>query len=128
MSLSRIETAAAPVAIGPYSQAVATNGMLFVSGQLPINPATGELVSGDIAAATDQVLANIRAILEAAGVGLEAVVRTEVYLKDMGDFPVMNERYAAHFTGPVLPARLAIEAARLPKDADIEIACIAALN
>jgi 2-iminobutanoate/2-iminopropanoate deaminase len=127
MSLSRIETASAPAAIGPYSQAVAVNGMLFVSGQLPINPETGEMVSG-IAAATDQVLANIGAILEAAGIGFDAVAKTEVFLKDMGDFPVMNERYATCFTGPVLPARQAIQAARLPKDAGIEISCIAALG
>ena len=128
MSLSRIETDAAPAAVGPYSQAVAANGMLFVSGQLPINPETGEMVKGDITAATDQVLANIGGILEAAGLGFDAVVKSEVFLRDMGDFAAMNSRYAATFTGPVLPARQAIQAARLPLDADIEISCIAALD
>jgi 2-iminobutanoate/2-iminopropanoate deaminase len=128
MSPYPIATSAAPAAIGPYSQAVAANGFLFVSGQIPIDPDTGQLISGDIGAATDRVLANIRAILEAAGLGLEAVVKTEVMLRDIADFSAMNERYAAHFSGPVLPARQAFEASRLPKDADIEISCIAAFG
>ncbi|MFT5128610.1 MAG: 2-iminobutanoate/2-iminopropanoate deaminase [Rhodothermales bacterium] len=128
MPLSAIATDSAPAAVGPYSQAIAANGFLFVSGQLPINPENGELVSGDIAAATDQALANIGAILHAAGIGFEAVVKTEVFLKDIGDFATMNARYANAFTGPVLPARQAIEASALPKSADIEISCIAVLG
>jgi len=119
-----IATKEAPQAIGPYSQAIRANGLVFVSGQVAIDPATQQVISGDVAAQTDQVLKNVSAILKAAGTGLEKVVRSTVFLKNMGDFAAMNEIYGRYFsTAP--PARSTVEAARLPKDVLVEIDVIA---
>ena len=115
-----IATAQAPKAIGPYSQAIISNGMAFLSGQIPLDPATGQLVEGDIAKQTVRVLENLKAIIEAAGSSLDRAVKATVYLKDMGDFAAMNEVYARYFaTNP--PARSTVEAARLPRDTRVEI-------
>ena len=119
-----ISTENAPGAIGPYSQAVKTDNMIFVSGQIPIDPKTGEFVSGEIKSQTEQVLKNLSAILEAAGSKLENVVKTTVFLADMNDFAAMNEIYAAHF-GEARPARSTIQAARLPRDVKVEIEVVA---
>jgi len=124
MARQAYSTAQAPAAIGPYSQAVGVGDLVFVSGQIPVDPATGAIVSSDIAAATHQVLANIRAILEAAGLTLGHVARTTVYLADMNDFAAMNEVYAGYFDAPA-PARSTIQVARLPRDVRIEIDVIA---
>ena len=121
-----VATDQAPKAIGPYSQAVRAANLLFVSGQIPIDPATGNLIQGDIAAQTRRVFENITAILKAAGGSLDNVARTTVFLADMGDFAAMNEVYATYFTNPA-PARSTVQAARLPKDARIEIDVIAVL-
>ncbi len=121
-----ISTASAPAAIGPYSQAIKAGNLLFVSGQVPIDPATGNLVQGDIAAQTRRVFQNIGEILKAAGTSFDAVVRTTVYLFDMNDFAAMNEVYATFFTSPA-PARATVQVARLPRDARVEIDVIAAL-
>lgn len=115
----------APEPIGPYSQAVKAGGFLFISGQIPVDK-DGKLVEGDIKAQTRQVLENIRAILEAAGAGLDDVVKVTVYLKDMNDFGAMNEVYAEYF-GSSKPARAAVEVSRLPKDVRIEVEAIARL-
>ena len=119
-----ISTNNAPKAIGPYSQAVEANGMLFISGQIPIDPQTGQIVQGGIEAQTRQVLNNIQAILEAAGYGLNNVVKTTVYLKDLNDFAKMNQVYATFFDSQP-PARAAFQVARLPLDVLIEIEAIA---
>lgn len=121
-----IATGGAPQAIGPYSQAVRIGNLLFCSGQIPLDPATGELVAGDIAAQTHRVFANLGAVLEAAGVGFDAVARTTVYLADMADFAAMNQVYAEYFSQPA-PARSTIQAAALPKYARVEIDVIAVL-
>jgi 2-iminobutanoate/2-iminopropanoate deaminase len=121
-----ISTPAAPAAIGPYSQAIRAGSMLFLSGQIPIDPVSGEMVKGDIAEQTHQVFRNLQAILEAAGGAFENVVRTTVYLADMNDFAAMNSVYGTYFTPPA-PARSTIQAARLPKDARVEIDLIAVL-
>ena len=121
-----IATDGAPKAIGPYSQAVRMGSLLFCSGQIPIDPATGQLVAGDIAAQTRQVFANLGAVLAAADAGFEHVARTTVYLADMNDFTAMNEVYATFFGTPA-PARSTIQAAGLPKNARIEIDVIAVL-
>ena len=114
----------APGAVGPYSSALRAGQLLFVSGQVPANPATGQLVSDDIGSATRQVLDNIGSLLRAAGLTFEHVVRTTVYLADMNDFAAMNEAYRAYFSEPY-PARSTVQAARLPRDARIEIDAIA---
>jgi 2-iminobutanoate/2-iminopropanoate deaminase len=119
-----IATDRGPKAIGPYSQAIRANGLLFVSGQIPLDPATGQLVEGGIARQTERVLENLRGIVEAAGSSLERAVRTTVYLKDMGDFAAMNEIYARYFSSAP-PARATVEVARLPRDARVEIDLIA---
>jgi 2-iminobutanoate/2-iminopropanoate deaminase len=119
-----ISTKNAPQAVGPYSQAIKANGFIFVSGQVAIDPATQEVISGDITAHTDQILENISQILEAAGSSLAKVVRSGVFLKNMNDFAVMNEAYRKHF-GTAPPARTTVEVARLPKDVPIEIDVIA---
>lgn len=118
-----ISTASAPGAIGPYSQAVQIGDLVFTSGQLGLIPATGELVSG-IEAQTEQALRNVSAILEAAGTGLDKVVKTTVFLNDMNDFAKVNEIYGSFFREPY-PARSAVQVARLPKDALVEIEVIA---
>ena len=119
-----IATENAPGAIGPYSQAVKTGNMVFCSGQIPIDVATGEFVSDDVAEQTTQVLKNLSAVLEAAGSSLNNVVKTTVFLADMNDFAAMNEIYAEFFNENK-PARATVQAARLPKDARVEIECIA---
>ncbi len=119
-----ISTENAPGAIGPYSQAVKAGNMIFCSGQIPINPTTGEFVSDDVAEQTEQVLQNLNAVLEAAGSSLNNVVKTTVFLADMNDFMAMNEVYARFFSENK-PARATVQAARLPKDARVEIDCIA---
>jgi 2-iminobutanoate/2-iminopropanoate deaminase len=122
-----ISTERAPRAIGPYSQAIRAGNLLFCSGQIPLDPATGELAGpGDVTAQTRQVLDNLGAVLQAAGVGFDAVVKTTVYLKSMDDYPVVNEVYAERF-GESRPARAAVEVSRLPKDVSIEIDAIAVL-
>jgi len=119
-----IHTDKAPAAIGPYSQGVKAGDLIFVSGQLPVDPATGAFAGEDIESQTRQSLENLKAILEAAGSGLDKVVKTNVYLADMGDFASMNGIYAQYFSEP-FPARAAVEVARLPKDARVEIECVA---
>ena len=119
-----ISTENAPGAIGPYSQAIKANGMLFCSGQIPIDPATGEFVEGGVAEQTEQVFKNLIAVLEAGGASLDTVVKTTVFLADMNDFAAMNEIYARHFDTNK-PARATVQAARLPRDARVEIECIA---
>ena len=121
-----ISTENAPGAIGPYSQAVKAGNMIFCSGQIPIDPKTGEFVSDDVAEQTEQVLRNLNAVLEAAGSSLNNVVKTTVFLADMNDFVAMNEVYARFFSENK-PARATVQAARLPKDARVEIDCIAIL-
>ena len=119
-----ISTDKAPGAIGPYSQSIKTGGMVYCSGQIPIDPVTGEFVSNDITEQTDQVLKNLSAVLEAAGSSLSNVVKTTVFLADMSDFAAMNEIYASYF-GENKPARATVQAARLPREAKVEIECIA---
>lgn len=119
-----ISTANAPAAIGPYSQAIDLGSLVITSGQIPLDPATGTLPEG-IRAQTRQSLTNVKSILEAAGLGMDAVVKTTVFLKDMNDFAAMNEVYASFFTEGRYPARSAVEVARLPKDALVEIEVIA---
>ena len=121
-----VATDSAPKAIGPYSQAIAANGMVFVSGQIPIDPATGNLVEGPIADQTKRVMTNLAAILEAAGASFSKVVKTTVYLKDMGDFVEMNEAYGSYFPDHK-PARATVQVAKLPRDVSVEIDCIAVL-
>ena len=120
----RIQTNRAPQAIGPYSQAVKANGFVFVSGQIPIDPKTGQFIAGGIAEQTEQVLKNLAALLEAAGSGLDCVMKTTVFMADMEDFAVMNEIYGRFFTDEP-PARATVQAARLPRDARVEIEAIA---
>lgn len=122
-----VSTSSAPAAIGPYSQAIRAGSLLFVSGQIPLDPATGTMVEGDIAVQTHRVLRNLAAILEAAGSSLDRVVRTTVYLTDMNDFAGMNEVYGTYFSAPA-PARATIQAVRLPKDAKVEIDVISQLS
>jgi 2-iminobutanoate/2-iminopropanoate deaminase len=119
-----VATEKAPKAIGPYSQAVVHNGLAFLSGQIPLDPATGQLVEGDIATQTTRVLENVKAVLEACGSGLNQVVKTTVYIKDMGEFAKMNEVYGKYFAENP-PARSTVEAARLPRDVRVEIDAIA---
>ena len=120
----QINTAAAPAAIGPYSQAIEANGIVFVSGQLPIDPATGAFAEGGIKELTHQSLTNMKAILAEAGLTMASVVKTTVFLADMADFAQMNEVYATFFEG-VCPARSAVAVKTLPKEARVEIECIA---
>lgn len=125
--LKRIQTDAAPAAIGPYSQAIVHGGLVFTAGQIALDPATMELVEGDIAAQTERVFQNLTAVLEAAGASLASVVKTTVFLKDMGEFTAMNEVYGRHF-GDHRPARSTVQAARLPKDCSVEIEAIAVVG
>jgi 2-iminobutanoate/2-iminopropanoate deaminase len=119
-----ISTPNAPAAIGPYSQAVRWNSLVFCSGQIPLDPATGQLVEGGIEAQTARVIENLRAVLEAAGASLETVLKTTIFVKDLNDFAKVNEVYARYFgTNP--PARATVEAARLPRDVKVEIEAIA---
>jgi len=122
-----VKTDQAPGAIGPYSQAVAVDGWVFCSGQIPMDPSTGELIAGDIAAQTDQVLKNVAAVMDAAGASLSNIVKTTVFLSDMDDFAGMNEVYARHF-GDHRPARAAVAVRTLPKNVDVEIEAIARIG
>jgi len=119
-----ISTKNAPQAIGPYSQAIKANGFVFVSGQVPIDPATQQIITGDVGAQTDRILRNLTHILEAAGSSLAKVVRSGVFLKNMNDFAAMNEAYGKYFSSSP-PARTTVEVARLPKDVLVEIDVIA---
>lgn len=119
-----VATAAAPAAIGPYSQAVVWQNLVFCSGQIPLDPATGQMVEGGVAMQTERVIENLRGVLEAAGSSLGNVLKTTVFLKDLGDFAAMNEVYARYFAESA-PARATIEAARLPRDVRVEIEAIA---
>lgn len=122
-----IKTAKAPGAIGPYSQGIKAQGFLFLSGQIPLDPASGQVVAGDIRVQTERVLKNLQAVLEAAGSSMAAVVKTTVFLADFNDFAAMNEVYGGFFpTDP--PARSTVQAARLPRDVKIEIDLIAAVG
>ena len=121
-----ISTDSAPKAIGPYSQAIKANGFVFVSGQIALDPKTGEIVGTDVRQQTERVLENLKAILEASGAPLNHAVKTTVYLKDMNDFAAMNEVYGRYFNAAP-PARTTVQAARLPKDALVEIDVVAAL-
>ena len=116
---------AAPAPVGPYSQAVEHDGWIFASGQIPLDPASGELVGGEIEDQTRQVLANLRAVLEAAGASLDDVVRTTIYLIDLSHFPRVNAVYAEHFTAEPRPARATVQVAALPLGAAVEIDAIA---
>lgn len=122
--IRRVHTLAAPAAIGPYSQALVSDGLVFTAGQIPLDPETGEIVGDDTAAQTERVLRNLAAVLEAAGASLQTVLKTTVFLADMNDFAAMNEVYARHF-GDHKPARSAVEAARLPRDVKVEIEAVA---
>ncbi len=122
-----IATDRAPKAIGPYSQAVRAGNLVFASGQIPIDPDTGEFVAGGIAEQTEQVLRNLTAVFEAAGLGLNQVIKTTVFLADMDDFTAMNEVYGRFFAEQP-PARATVQAARLPRDARVEIEAIAMLD
>jgi 2-iminobutanoate/2-iminopropanoate deaminase len=122
--LSYVHTEHAPAAIGPYSQAIVTDGWVFCSGQIPLDPETGALLEGSVAEQTELVLRNLRAVLEAAGSSMELVVKTTVFLSDMGTFAEMNEVYQRHF-GDHRPARAAVQAGALPKFCDVEIECVA---
>ncbi len=119
-----IATAGAPSAIGPYSQAIKWNGLAFLSGQIPLDPATNQIVEGDVAAQTERVLENLKAVLAACGSSLGQVLKTTVYLKDMSEFPRMNEVYGRYFSENP-PARATVEVARLPRDVRVEIDAIA---
>lgn len=125
--MKSIATSNAPRAIGPYSQAVITGNLVFCSGQIPLDPETMEIVGDTITEQTNRVFLNLAGLLEAAGSGLQQVVKTTVYLKDMSEFAAMNEEYARHF-GDHRPARAAVEVARLPKDVRIEIDAIALIE
>lgn len=122
-----IQTDQAPSPVGPYNQAIVTNGqMLFAAGQIALDPATGEIVgTGDVAQQTERVMANLEAVLTAAGASWADVVKTTVFLADMNDFAAMNAVYARYFDAAIAPARACVEVARLPKDVLVEIDCIA---
>lgn len=128
MAREIICTDQAPAPVGPYNQAIAASGkMVFVAGQIPLDPRTGEIVGTDVAAQTEQAIANLKAILEAAGATLNDVVKTSVFLKNMNDFGAMNAVYAQYFAEDTAPARACVEVARLPKDVLVEIECIAVI-
>jgi 2-iminobutanoate/2-iminopropanoate deaminase len=122
--LRKIQTSEAPAAIGPYSQAIVANGFVFTAGQIPLDPATMQLVEGDITAQTEQVMKNLQAILQAAGADLSTVVKTTVFVRDMNDFAAMNDVYGRWFGGHA-PARSTVQAARLPRDVAVEIEAVA---
>ncbi len=121
---SIIASERAPKAIGPYSQATQHNGVVYLSGQIPLDPATMQIVEGDITVQTERVMENLKAVLEAAGSSFGQVLKTTVYLKDMGEFAKMNEVYGRYFTENP-PARATVEVARLPRDVRVEIGCVA---
>ncbi|MBD1870068.1 RidA family protein [Leptolyngbya sp. FACHB-671] len=126
MARKIIQTDQAPAPVGPYNQAIAATGQLvFVAGQIPLDPVTGQIVGEAVAEQTERAIANLKAILEAAGSTLEDVVKTTVFLADMNDFAAMNAVYAQHFDEATAPARACVEVSRLPKDVRVEIECIA---
>jgi 2-iminobutanoate/2-iminopropanoate deaminase len=124
MSRDVVSTEGAPKALGPYSQAIATDGLVFLAGQLPLDPTTGNIVEGDVGEMTRQVLRNLAAVLEAAGSSLDKIVKTTVFLADLNDFAAMNTAYAEFFPSNP-PARSTVQVARLPRDARVEIEAIA---
>jgi 2-iminobutanoate/2-iminopropanoate deaminase len=124
--LQRVQTDRAPAAIGPYSQAIVHGGLVFTAGQIPLDPASGEMVLGDVAVQAERVMQNLAAVLEAAGSSLDRVIKTTVFLRDMDDFAAMNEVYGRYF-GDHRPARSAVQAARLPKDSTLEIEAVASV-
>lgn len=126
VTMEAIVSKDAPAAIGPYSQAVRAGNMLFLSGQIPLDPKSGQMVTGDIAAQTERVLDNIAAVLAAAGATFSNVVRTTIFLTNLGDFQIVNEAYAKRFSG-VFPARATVQVSALPKGANVEIDAIAIL-
>ena len=127
MTLRAVHTDRAPAAIGPYSQAISANGFVFTAGQIPLDPATGQVVVGDVTAQTERVLANLAAVLEAAGASWASVVKTTVFLYDMSDFPAVNQVYA-RVLGTARPARSTVQVAALPRGVLIEIDAIAAVG
>ncbi len=126
-ALEKVQTGEAPAAIGPYSQAIVHGGLVFTAGQIPLDPASMQMVEGDVAAQTERVMKNLSAVLEAAGASLGTVVKTTVFLADMNDFGAMNEVYGRWF-GEHAPARSTVQAARLPRDARVEIECVAVVG
>lgn len=130
MQRTKVQTAQAPAAIGPYSQAIRCGQFLYASGQIPLDPTTGELVGADVQAQTEQVIRNVQAVLAAVGASLAQVVKTTVFLASMGDFQAMNAIYARYFEGPdrLPPARSTVAVAELPRRALVEIECIAVLD
>ena len=126
--MKSIQTPNAPKAVGPYSQAIVAGDFVFCAGQIPLDPASGEIKATDIKGQTTQVLKNVEALLRAAGTTLAKAVKSEVYLKNISDFQAMNEVYATFFTSDPKPARVTLEVARIPKDALVEIACVAYLK
>lgn len=130
MSKKIIRTPQAPAPVGPYNQAIATSGqMLFIAGQIPLDPQSGKIVGeGDIAAQTQQVMANLEAILKEAGANWDSVVKTSVFLTDLANFDAMNQVYAQYFSEATAPARACVEVSRLPKDVLVEIECIAVID
>jgi len=128
MDRNIISTAQAPAAIGPYSQAVSAGGFVFLSGQIPLDPKTGEMVGGDdVEMQTKQVMRNLKAVLEAAGVGFAKVVKTTIYLTDLGDFTRVNKIYGSFFEGVEPPARATVQVSALPRGAKVEIDAVAVL-
>lgn len=124
MEKKRVHTDNAPAAVGPYSQAISIGDFVFTAGQVALDPASGQIVGSDVTAQTEQVMSNLRAVLAAAGTGLEHVIKTTVFLQSMGDFAAMNAVYAQHFSEP-FPARSTVEVGALPKGGLVEIECIA---
>ncbi|HEX8213170.1 MAG TPA: RidA family protein [Longimicrobium sp.] len=123
-SLQKVHTDQAPAAIGPYSQAIVARGFVFTAGQIALDPVSMQLIEGDVVAQTEQVMKNLRAVLQEAGSDLSAVVKTTVFLRDMNDFTAMNEVYGRHF-GDHAPARSSVQAAGLPRNCAVEIECVA---
>lgn len=129
MTRKIIQTDQAPAPVGPYNQAIAATGQfVFVAGQIPLDPVTGEIVGETVAEQTEQAIANLEAILKAAGATLQNAVKTTVFLADMNDFVAMNAVYAQHFDEATAPARACVEVSRLPKDVRVEIECIAVIS
>ena len=126
--IAEVRTDAAPAPVGPYSQAVIHEGLVYASGQIPLDPATGEIKGDDVETQTHQVVANLRAVLEAAGSGLRHAIKVTIYLADMGDFPKVNAIYAEAFDGDPAPARATVQVAALPLGAQVEIDAIARID
>lgn len=127
MSLKIVNTDKAPAAIGPYSQAVSAGGMLYVSGQIPLDPASGEIVEGGVAGQTKQVLENLKAVVEAGGGDMSKVVKVTIYITDMGQFSVVNEIYGSYFSEP-FPARACVQVSALPKGVEVEMDAIVQID